>query len=250
MASTLNTKKIIFLGSKPIGYACLQYLIAQQKKLNFEIIGVLTNDNTKFNPKQGVKALAEKNKIKIIAKLDAMPICDIIYSVQYHEILKAKHIAKAKQIAVNLHMAPLPDYRGCNQFSFAIIDKAKTFGTTIHQLEKGIDNGAILFEDRFKIPKNIWVKDLYNETESRSVALFQDSLRNIVDGTYEPKPQNSFKRKSNFHLRKEINHIKQIDLGWTKEKIERYIRATYFPPFEPPFCVIENQKFYFQKNES
>ena len=249
MIASLNMKKIIFLGSKPIGYACLLYLIAQQKKMNFEIIGVLTNDNTKFNPKQSVKALAEKNKIKIIPSLAKMPVCDIIYSVQYHEILKATHIEKAKQIAVNLHMAPLPDYRGCNQFSFAIIDKAKTFGTTIHQLEIGIDDGAILFEDRFKIPKNCWVKDLYDETEKRSIALFKSNLKNIVDGNYQPKPQQSFIRKTNFHLRKEINNIKKIDLSWSKEKIERYIRATYFPHFEPPYIEMGGKKVHFSSTQ-
>ena len=242
----LNTKKIIFLGSKPIGYKCLQILIANEKKWNYEIIGVLTNDNKKLDAKLSVKKLAEKNKISLFDSLDKMPVCDIIYSVQYHQILKAKHIAKAKQIAVNLHMAPLPNYRGCNQFSFAIIDKAKTFGTTIHQLESGIDDGAILFEDRFKIAKNIWVKDLYNETESRSVALFQSSLKNIVEENYNPKPQSSFtKRKTNFHLRNEINDIKKIDFSWSKEKIKRHIRATYFPPFEPPYTEIDGVKFYF-----
>ncbi len=245
MLAPFNMKKIIFLGSKPIGYACLQYLIAQQKKLNFEIIGVLTNDNTQFNPKQSVKALAEKNKIKLIPSLAKMPACDILYSVQYHEILQSQHIQQAKQIAVNLHMAPLPDYRGCNQFSFAIIDKAKTFGTTIHQLETGIDNGAILFEDRFKIQKNSWVKDLYEETEKRSIALFESNLKNIVEGNYQPKAQSSFQRKSSFHLRKEINHIKKIDLNWSKKKIERHIRATYFPPFEPPYTELAGVKIYF-----
>jgi methionyl-tRNA formyltransferase len=240
-----EAKKIIFLGSKPIGYYCLQYLIANQQKLNYQIIGVLTNDNLKLNNKLSVKQLASENKIKIISSLDAMPICDILYSVQYHEILKSKHIDKARQIALNLHMAPLPDYRGCNQFSFAIIDKAKEFGTTIHQLESGIDNGKIAFEDRFKIKKNYFVKDLYNETENRSIQLFKKSLSKIIKGNYTLIAQESFsKRKKNFHLRNEINEIKKIDLSWSKEKIERHIRATYFPPFEPPYCMIDDKKYF------
>jgi methionyl-tRNA formyltransferase len=238
-------KEVLFLGSKPIGFYCLNYLIKQQKKLNYKVVGVLTNDNTSFNKKLSVRKLAEKNKISIIDTLDNIPNCDILYSVQYHEILKPKHIKKAKQIAVNLHMAPLPDYRGCNQFSFAILDKANQFGTTIHQLESGIDNGSILFEDRFHLPKNIFVKDLYDETERRSIELFQTTLKNIVDENYNPIPQTKFKnRKQNFHLRSEMNNIKQIDLSWSKEKIERHIRATYFPPFEPPYFLIDGKKVY------
>ena len=240
-------KEIIFLGSKPIGFYCLDHLIKQQKKMNFKVVGVLSNDNLKFNPTLSVMQLAKKNRITILDSLEKMPSCDIVYSVQYHEILKAKHIKKAKQIAVNLHMAPLPDYRGCNQFSFAILDKVKAFGTTVHQLETGIDTGAILFEDRFKIPKNIFVKDLYAETERRSVELFKASLQNIVNGNYEPIQQKKFKkRNSNFHLRSEMNDIKQLDLNWSKEKIERHIRATYFPPFEPPYFLIDDVKYFIQ----
>ncbi|MFM2225234.1 MAG: hypothetical protein RJA07_1436 [Bacteroidota bacterium] len=265
------------MGSKPIGYNCLAHLIANQQKLNYTIIGVLSNDNIGFrkmpflavednkdememaskhfskksiakpNINQSVLQLAKHNKIKIISSLDAMPNCDIIYSVQYHQILQQQHIDKASQIALNLHMAPLPDYRGCNQFSFAIIDKAKEFGTTIHQLASGIDNGDIVFEDRFKIPENCFVKDLYDETEHRSIRLFKTSLPNIIKGNYTLLPQNSFtKRKKNFHLRHEINDIKQIDLAWSKQKIKRYIRASYFPPFEPPYCIINGNKFYFK----
>ncbi|MFM2049015.1 MAG: hypothetical protein RI955_1563 [Bacteroidota bacterium] len=242
-----ETKKIIFLGSKPIGYKCLAHLIANQQKLNYKIIGVLSNDNIKLNKSLSVKKLAKGNKIKIISSLDAMPNCDIIYSVQYHQILKPKHIEKATQIALNLHMAPLPDYRGCNQFSFAIIDKAKEFGTTIHQLESGIDNGKIVFEDRFKITQNCFVKELYDETEKRSIQLFKTSLPLIIKANYTLTAQESFtKRKNNFHLRNEINEIKKIDLAWSKEKIERHIRATYFPPFEPPYCIIDDNKFYFK----
>ena len=148
-------------------------------------------------------------------------------------------------------MAPLPEYRGCNQFSFAIIDGATEFGTTLHRLEEGIDSGAILFEKRFPIPRNCFVKELYEITEKTSLELFEESMPNIINGNYELRPQEELvtERGTSYHYRNEIDEIKQIDLSWDKEKIERYYRATYFPPFEPPYAIIDGRKVSLSMDE-
>jgi methionyl-tRNA formyltransferase len=235
-------KKIVFLGSKKIGYDCLTILNKYSKELNYEIVGVLTNSRGDL-----IKEYCLQNKLPLLKSLDEYLLLehiDIAISVQYHKLLNNRHISKAKQIIVNLHMAALPEYRGCNQFSFAIIDGAKEFGTTIHRLEEGIDDGAIISERRFKIPKNCWVEELYNITFSESVLLFKETLPSLVNNTYSLTAQEIFfeSRASSLHYRDEINHVKEIDLSWTKEKIEKYIRATYMPGFPPPFIVLNNHK--------
>ena len=171
--------------------------------------------------------------------------CDIGISVQFHLILKKVHIEKARKLFVNLHMAPLPEYRGCNQFSFAIINEDKLFGTTIHVLDEGIDSGDILFEKRFPIPNQPRISDLYNLTVGKSIKLFEESLPKLLNGDYSKRQQSSYyDRKKSFHLRKEINEIKRLDLSWSHEKIDRYVRATTMPGFEPPYFVIDGKKFF------
>lgn len=241
-------KKILFLGSKNIGLECLKFLYKNEKNLDFKLVGVLTNSRG-----SDIKNFCNSKSIKIFSGLDDLQKIerfDIGISVQYHEILKIQHIERAKEIFVNLHMAPLPEYRGCNQFSFAIINKDEEFGTTIHRLEEGIDSGDIIFEKRFNIPEDIWVEDLYNETFNKSVELFKDSLSDLLSQNYKLVSQNSLldKRKTSLHYRKEINEIKKINLEWSKDKIERHIRATYMKEFEPPFAMIKKEKIYFNKN--
>jgi methionyl-tRNA formyltransferase len=237
---------ILFLGSKPIGYHCLAYLIAQQHQLNYKIIGVLSNDNKNFDANLSVVELATLHQIPIIPSLDAMPNADILISVQYHQILSAQQIAKAG-IAYNLHMAPLPEYRGCNQFSFAIADDAKIFGTTIHKMDAKIDNGDIAFETRFAIPENCWVNELYAITEKASLALFENSLAPMISNNINWVTQQSLltNRTTSLHFRKEIKDLKIINLDWDAEKISRHIRATYMPGFEPPYTIINNKKIFF-----
>lgn len=248
----MNRKKLVFLGTKPIGYQCLEYLLAQQERLQVDITGLLTRRRKEFGGADDLAALAEKNNIPLLPSLDDIPECDIIYSIQHHEILKSRHIARARQIAVNLHMAPLPEYRGCNQFSFAILDGKKEFGTTIHAIDAGVDHGDILFQKRFPIPDHCWVNDLYERTFDASLKLFQQTLGHVISGNYNPVPQAVLEARygTSTHYRHEINEIKQVDLSWDAEKIQRHIRATYMPGFEPPFFLLDGKKMYFSDSHS
>jgi len=158
-------------------------------------------------------------------------------------ILKKQHIEKARQIAINLHMAPLPEYRGCNQFSVAIIEGKEEFGTTIHKLEVDIDSGPILFEKRFPIPVGAYVEELYELTFDASIALFKNSIEDIIKGNYTLTPQADLVelRGTSIHYRKEMNTMKTIDLD---ENTIRRIRATAMPGFEPPYAMDGKKKIY------
>jgi len=246
------------MGAKPIGYQCLKILLDNRQSLDLQVVGVLTNEKHQFsnnsnnNASKSIVTLCKKHQLPIYKNLKEylhIPVVDMVVSVQYHQILRQKHIDKAQKIAVNLHMAPLPEYRGCNQFSFAIVDKKKEFGTTLHLMETAIDGGDILFERRFPIPPNCMVKELYDLTVQHSALLFAEALPTLIKGKYSRTTQQSLvaERGSSYHYRHEINDLKQIDLSWPKEKIERHFRATYFPPFEPPYAFINGQKVYLKQ---
>lgn len=243
----MGKQSIIFLGSKPVGYHCLAYLIERADSLDLEITGVLCNVQHAFDEGKSVRLLAEESGLTIFNSPEEMPDTDLLYSVQYHQILKQPHIDKAKKDAFNLHMAPLPEYRGCNQFSFAILDGRNEFGTTIHRLDARIDHGDILFEKRFSIPEHCWVQQLYELTFTESLELFKSSLEDLVKGNYSRQSQQSLinERGSSLHFRNEIQDIKKIDMDWSAEKIDRHIRATSMPGFEPPFTFIGDKKVYF-----
>jgi methionyl-tRNA formyltransferase len=242
-------KKIIFLGAKPIGYECLSFLISKKDDLNLEIAGLITNARKEFGSGNDLNTLADEHKIPVFDNLDELPQCDIIYSVQYHQILRQQHIDKATQVAVNLHMAPLPEYRGSNQFSVAILEDKTEFGTTIHKIDARIDHGDILFQKRFPIPAHCWVNDLYTLTFNASINLFRQTLGHIVSGNFNGVPQQDLVSKfgTSLHYRNEMATMKVIDLTWDQQKIEQHIRATSMPGFEPPYCVINGEKVFFTK---
>jgi len=245
------TTQIVFLGSKPIGYQCLQYLLEHAADLEIEVVALRTRLRAEFGGGSDLADLAEKHGIPLLASLNEIPPCDIIYSVQHHELLREEHIRKASRIAVNLHLAPLPEYRGCNQFSFAIMDEAKEFGVSIHEIDTRIDHGALLFEERFSVPDHCWVSDLYELTFRAALRLFETSVADLVKGRYTATPQSELlkTRKESLHFRSEIASLKQIDLNQEASVIEKTLRATYMPGFEPPFAIMNGRKVYFRPED-
>lgn len=243
-------RRVVFLGAKSIGYHCLQYLIEQSEPLDIEVVAVLTNQKRAVNPSSDLKALSETHRIPVyesLAALESAGEIDFLISVQYHEILKQQHIDRAQKIAVNLHMAPLPEYRGCNQFSFAIVEGRAEFGTTLHRLEAGIDDGDIISEKRFPIPEGCTVAELYELTLMHSKTLFEESIGSIIRGAYDLTPQAELEaeRGTAYHYRNEIEQLKRIDLNWSPEQISRHIRATYMPGFDPPYAIVDGRKIEF-----
>ncbi len=237
-------KNVVFFGSKTIGANCLEQLAQNQLELGINLIGVLTN-----NRGSEVQEVCDRFNINVIPSLQDLLLLSDLHvgiSVQYHEILKKAHIEKFEQAIVNLHMAPLPEYRGCNQFSFALINGEEQFGTTIHMLEEGIDSGPILFERRFAIPEQCWIEDLVKLTEEESLSMFRSCLPALIEGRYQMTAQDSLldSRGTQFHLRSEIESVKTLDIGWSEEKFFRHLRALSMPGFEPPHILINGRKIF------
>jgi methionyl-tRNA formyltransferase len=65
-------KTIIFLGSKPVGYECLKYLLTYQQRLSARVVAVFTNDNTRFDKNKSVKALAISFGIPVYEDIEAI----------------------------------------------------------------------------------------------------------------------------------------------------------------------------------
>ncbi len=246
---------VVFLGTKSIGFDCLEYMINDSQKLNVNILGVLTKQTKLDDDEKSISKLCMLNGVPLWNSLEDLLNCeteiDFLISVQYHKILKAKHLDKANKFCINLHMAPLPEYRGCNQFSFAILDKKTTFGTTIHLIDENIDSGDILFEKRFPIPPDCFVSELYKMTLHHSKTLFIESIPKILKEDIKPIPQKLLikERGISIHYRNEIEKLKRLNLNWSAEKIQDHIRATYFPPFSPPYFMVNGKKFFISKKK-
>lgn len=66
------------------------------------------------------------------------------FSVLGEHIFTPEEIERYPRGIVNLHLAPLPAYRGFYAFSHAIANGEDNFAVTLHYVDEGIDTGPII----------------------------------------------------------------------------------------------------------
>ena len=232
--------KIAFLGSRPLGARCLRYLTEQKE---VEICGVVTRPKGSqgwWGPPEVID-VAEELGLEVLEEKDLKrKELDLILSVLYDKILKGDIINIPKRGAINLHNAPLPDYRGCNSFSHAIMNNESKYGVTIHYINEGIDTGPIIKVAWFNIDPDMTARELYERAQDVAFNLFVETLPKIISGNISATPQSPEKY---YYPRNSLSN-KEANLSWEPQRLYNFVRALTFPPFEKAFIRIGDKKLY------
>lgn len=173
---------------------------------------------------------------------------DTIISIQHPWILSNEIIEAVKHRAFNLHNAKLPEYKGHNSISHAILDQVPSYTTTIHWLSKEVDMGDIIFEETFDISPEDTAYSLYNKTLPRAKINFEKLLNHLDKGLELPKIK--IEGRGIFYSKNKINEIKEIKEPNNWHEIQLKYRAFYFPPHEPAYVKLGDDRFYPQLDKT
>lgn len=233
----LKFKKIIFCGEKILSVKCLDYL---RKQYKVKIVGICTRKISKvWWGKQVLREYAKNNNIRIIkTKSIKQNQADLLISVLFPLRINRTTLNKFKQ-SINLHQAPLPEFKGCNGASHAIINNVKYFGSTLHVLSEELDNGDIIAKKKFPLKKNITAKELYEYNDKIAFELFKKNIGKVLSNRMKLKKQNINKNKAN--KRNSLND-KEINFSLPKNKIWNKVRGNEFFPFEPCYIKLSKKK--------
>ena len=99
----------------------------------------------KFLRNKNFKVINKKNKLIT----NDIKNVDIIISFGYKKIIKKKILKLVKRPILNLHISYLPFNRGTHPNFWSFVDGTPA-GVTIHEVEKGIDTGPILFQKKIR----------------------------------------------------------------------------------------------------
>ncbi len=152
------------------------------------------------------KAILKKNwkvvcKNKIITSNDLKNV-DLVITFNYRHILKKTILRNLKRPAINLHIAYLPFNRGCHPNFWSFIEDSPK-GVTIHEINKGIDTGPIIYQKKviFNINKN---DNFFKTNQILLLAiqkLFLSNIDKILNRKYKTKKQ---KKNGTFHYRGDL----------------------------------------------
>ena len=76
---------------------------------------------------------------------------DLVISFLFWKIIKSPLINFPKIGCINLHPAPLPDFRGFSPYCFAIYQNSPSWGVSAHFVDEKIDTGDIIKVNKFSI---------------------------------------------------------------------------------------------------
>ena len=89
---------------------------------------------------------------------------------------------------LNIHLAPLPRYRGRHPLPWALINGESTFGITIHQMTSVIDGGDIFWQSMVPVSAGMSVYELRSQLMNRLENEFGKFITNFANGKVAPLP--------------------------------------------------------------
>lgn len=127
----------------------------------------------------------------------------IAFSVLGSHIYTAQEIEAVPLGIVNLHLAPLPAYRGFYAFSHAIANGEDDYEVTLHYVDAGIDTGPVIATRPVPMPDTPQVLaykaqeagvELFREWAPKIIAAAEQGER--VESTPQPKGGHYYDRDS------------------------------------------------------
>lgn len=165
-------------------------------KMKFLLIGEIKHNGIiNFLSKLGqTDWTKEKISIEIATKYDW------IISYGYRYIINQQIINVSKNPIINLHISYLPYNRGAHPNYWSIKEKTPS-GVSIHYLDKGIDTGPILVQERCYFENSETLESSYFKLKNRIEELFYKNFEKIIKGEITPIAQT---HKGTYHSKYDL----------------------------------------------
>ena len=225
-----TSEPVVFFGSGPVAAASLKLLAA-----DFEIEAVITKPRPEHHTGSvPVLELAEELELPVLTVVSKASLDELFASQTFKSrvavlvdfgIIVSQNVIDSFPLGiVNSHFSLLPQWRGADPITFAILNGQPKTGVSLMLLVAAMDEGPLLAFGEYDLPPDITTPQLTAGLIELSHTLLQEFLPQYVAGELQPTSQDvtgqdvSYSRK----LTKEDSI-----LDWSKPavQLEREIRA-------------------------
>jgi methionyl-tRNA formyltransferase len=244
--------KLVVFSYTNFGIECLEFL---KKNIDCELLVVSAPaDKGSALPAWGSTVeYCNKNNIQLV-KNQKKKICpetinkvtefspDLIFSCYYPLIIPDAILNSSRLGGINFHGGILPTYKGCLSSVWSIINGEQEAGATAHFMDSQIDCGDVIEIKKCEIDSDDTAFSLYHKVKSLSFELFTSILTDI-----ENIPRRKQDSSLGQYYGRALPYQGEINWNWESEKIEKFVRSMYFPPFLPAQCELMGQEYYLEK---
>lgn len=172
--------------------------------------------------------------------IERFPRPDFVFTVLNNRFRSRKFLDWPRLGAWSYHGALLPFYQGNNCTAFALLNGEREFGGTIYQPTELVDQGPIVATRSFPIPQGCTNRELYRLGVRNGQQMISDFFQRLMGPGLE-KPTNFDVSKAHYY---DVLPDREVKLTDDPEKLDRWVRAFYFPPFEPAYIRSRGKKIF------
>ena len=217
---------------------------------NYEVVGIVSQPDKEVGRKKiltptPTKEVGLKNNIKVIQPkkirkeyqevLDLKP--DMIVTCAYGQIIPEEILDYPKYGCINVHASLLPKYRGGAPIHRAIINGDSETGITIMYMDKGMDTGNIISQEKIKIEDDDNLETLSNKLSVLGTELLLKTIPSILDGTNESIKQDESLVTYAYNIDREEE---KIVFNKTSKEINNLVRG--LSPMIGAYFMIDNER--------
>lgn len=228
--------KLGFLGTPEISAYVLQSLVDH----GFDVAWVLTQPDKKSGRglkvnSPAVKVKAEELGIKVfqseVINRDLYSVLsghkvDLCVVVAYGAYIPTYFIEGYKMPPLNIHVSLLPKYRGAAPVARAIMNGDSVAGVTIMQIDKEMDAGAIVAQDKIEISDSDNTGTLTWKLIKRGTELLISAIPDYLNGRTKTVSQSDVKSEPSYAEKIKADE-RLIDWSSPAKTIHDKVRALY-----------------------
>ena len=238
--------RIVFFGTPDFAVPSLKRLAGSP----YSVVGIVTQPD---RPKgRGLQMTA--SPIKLMAQELRIPVfqpeglkdpqflhqlnnlkADIFIVVGFR-ILPSEIFELPPMGTINLHASLLPKYRGAAPIQWAIMNGDKETGITTFFIEKRVDTGAILLQDKAEIAKEETAGELHDRLAVLGAELLAKTVDLLVKGTLENRRQAGTPTRAPKIL------PEHCQINWNRSAVDIYNQVRGLSPFPGAFTQLENKR--------
>ncbi len=233
--------QLVFMGTPEFAVVSLKKILESRH----EVLAVVTvPDKQQGRGRQtrpsAVKSFAESENLKVLQpeKLSDPDFTDRlkehkadIFVVVAFRILPESVFTIPEKGTVNLHASLLPKYRGAAPINWAIINGEEETGVTTMLIDRKVDTGAVLMQEKTDITPEMNAGDLHDKLAETGGSLLVKTLDQMEQGAIEPIIQDHTLATKAPKISKEFCHI---DFNQPAFAVNNFIRG--LSPYPGAYC--------------
>jgi methionyl-tRNA formyltransferase len=194
-----------------IGFKYALYKLLAKRRLKNKQPGIRTYSVQQTAELYDIPVIlrSDLNSSKFIDSIKALN-GDLFISVASPIIWKEALIRTPAMDCINIHNAPLPNYRGMLPNFWQLYCGEKNVGITVHRIDIGIDTGAIVEQVKIDIEnKNMSLDTLIKETKKIGAHIMADVIDKYRKGNVEYREMQGNGSYFSFPKKKDVQEFRK-----------------------------------------